>query len=239
MYEIALCGDDITFTATFEKMLYSALAARNLPCHLVSFTDIPSLQNAMEHGYKYNLIFLDILFQKENGIEFARFLREQEDNTDIVFVSTNPEYAITGYDVAPLHYLLKPVKPDKLEAALDRFLSKNTTPGISFTTSRGVFRLLLSEILYFEIYGHNITIHQTNGKKETCTGTLKELEKHLPPMTFVRPHRSYIINLDHVSEITRFRIQLSSGEIIPISKNLFHKIQHQFIDYAAQKSISL
>lgn len=237
MYEIALCDDDNIFTGTFEKMLSSALDARAVSYRLTSFPNIVSLKNTMESGCKYDLIFLDIVFREENGIHFAEFLREQNWNTDIIFVSTSREFAVAGYDAAPLHYLLKPIDPDKLEKALDRFFTKNTPPDISFTTQNGILRLPLSDILYFEIYGHKIIIHQADGKKETCTGTLKELEERLPPMTFVRPHRSYIINLDYISEIVRYRIRLISGETIPVSKNLYHKIQSLFIDYARTKSI--
>lgn len=237
MYEIALCDDDITFIESFEKMLSSVLDAKAISYHLTSFPGILPLKNAMAGGSNYDLIFLDIVFQKENGIHFAEFLRKQNLNTDIIFVSISPEYAVAGYDAAPLHYLLKPINSTKLEEALERFFTKNTSLDISFTTPKGILRLPLSDILYFEIYGHEITIHQTNGNKGTCTGTLKKLEKCLPPMTFVRPHRSYMINLDYISEITRYRIRLCSGETLPVSKNLYNKTQSLFIDYAGPKSI--
>lgn len=89
-----------------------------------------------------------------------------------------------------------------------------------------------------EIFGHEIIIHKTDGVKESCTGTLKELEVLLPAQTFVRPHRSYLVNLDHISEIARYQIRLSSGDTIPISKKLYKQIQNSFIDYADKKCLS-
>lgn len=237
MYEIALCDDDAAFAAEFERLLADALNTRNISYHLTLFADTSSLQSAMENGTSYHLLFLDILFDTEQGIRFGKFVREQKWNTDIIFVTTAPEYAIDGYDAAPLHYLLKPVSPDKLDAALERFLHKNAVPGLCFTTPKGLLHVQISEILYFEIYGHEITIHKTDGQKETCTGTLKDLEELLPPMTFVRPHRSYLVNFDHISEISRYQIRLFSGDIIPISKNLYNSIQNKFIDYASQKCL--
>lgn len=238
MYEIALCDDDTAFSASFKKLLSDTLDSKGISCHLTLFTDIASLRYAMENGQGYDLIFLDILFETEQGIRFAKFLRERKWNTDIIFVTGTSEYAVDGYEVSPLHYLLKPVDPEKLSAALERFLQKNTFPGLCFTTPKGLLHIKISDIVYFEIYGHEITIHRADGAKETCTGTLKDLEELLPPMTFVRPHRSYLVNFDHISEIVRYQMRLSSGDTIPISKNLYLKIQRSFIDYASKKCLS-
>lgn len=239
MYEIALCDDDNTFSDAFGRMLSDALDAKDVSYRLTSFSDIISLQNALENGITYHLIFLDIIFQKEDGLFFANFLRKQKWKTDLIFVTSSSDYAVAGYDAAPLHYLLKPVSSDKLEQALERFLDKNNPLSICFTTPKGILHIRLSDILYFEIYDHNIIIHKTDRKKETCIGTLKDIEISLPPMTFVRPHRSYLVNLDYISEIVRYRMRLSSGETIPISKNLYNQIQDKFIDYAGQKSIPI
>lgn len=203
------------------------------------FSDISSLQRAIENGQKYLLLFLDILFGTEEGIHFARFLREKKYNTDIIFVTSCTDYAVTSYDVSALHYLVKPVSPEKLDAALNRFLDSHTYSSLCFATTRALLHVRITDILFFEIYGHEIIIHKTDGTKETCTGTLKELGKQLPTQTFVRPHRSYLVNLDYISEITRYQIRLSSGDTVPISKNLYQQIQGSFIDYADKKCISI
>ena len=146
-------------------------------------------------------------------------------------------YAVESYDAAPLHYLLKPVSREKLETALERFLIKNTPRLLHFTTSKGHLSVPIADILFFEIYGHEIIIHKTDKTTEYFTGTLKELEHLLPPLSFVRPHRSYLVSLSHISEITRYRIRLSSGDLIPISKNLYQHTQDCFIDYADKRSL--
>lgn len=235
MYKIALCDDDSVFLSEFIELLSNVLTARNVSCHLTLFSDIPALQQSIENGQTYDLIFLDIYFDKKNGIDFAEFLRKKKWNTDIIFVTSSADYAVASYEVAPLHYLLKPIEQNRLEAAVERFLKKREPRSIYFPTSKGVLHIFLSHILYCEIYSHDITIHKTDGTKETCTGSLKDIERLLPSLSFVRPHRSYLVNFEHVSEITRYRIRLSSGEMIPVSKALYNKVQSCFIDYASQK----
>lgn len=238
MYEIAVCDDDAVFISSFEKLLSKLLEARKLPFRLTLFSDTASLQRAIEDGQKYSLLFLDILFGEEAGIRFAKFLREKKCNTDIIFVTCCPEYAVSSYDVSPLHYLIKPVDLEKLDTALTRFLDSKPLHSLTFATPKGLLHVQITDILFFEIYDHKIIIHKTNGMKETCTGTLRELEKLLPSQTFVRPHRSYLVSLDHISEITRYQIRLSSGDTIPISKNLYRQTQSVFIDYADKKYTS-
>lgn len=238
MYEIAICDDDIVFASAFSATLSEMLTAKKVPFHLNTFSDPSALLDSIKRGEKYHLLFLDILFQTEEGLQFAKVLREKNYHVDIIFITTCVDYAVASYDTAPLYYLLKPVDPEKLDAALSRFLEKNTPNSLHFSTSRGHLYIQMCDILFFEIYGHEIIIHKTNGLNETCMGTLKELEKLLPPLTFVRPHRSYLVNLDHITEIVRYQIRLSSGATIPVSKNLYHQIQDTFIDYAEKNSLS-
>lgn len=236
MYNFALCDDDAIFSAGFQKLLSEFSAARNLDCRLTHFPDTRSLMKAVEMGKHYDLIFLDILLQSENGIDFAKLIRNQSWNTDIIFVTSSPEYALDGYEAAPLHYLLKPLEPEKLKNALERFLKKHDSPMLSLGKPGGLLQVSVADILYFEIYGHDIIVHKKDGSRENCTGTLKDIESRLPAMTFVRPHRSYLIKIEEISEITRYQIRLSSGEMIPISKNLYNDVQGILIEFAGKKS---
>lgn len=244
MFEIAVCDDDKEFMNAFEAQLTAALEEAGVPGHIVCYTDCGALLDAVRGGQKYDLLFLDILFGREAdalremGVSMARTLREMGAGADIIFMSTTPDFAVDSFDVSPLHYLLKPIEAAKLQTALARFLDRNRPGSLSFSSPRGILRILLSDILYFEIYGHEILIHQKGGSCDTCTGTLKELEAALPARSFVRPHRSYLVNLDHVTEIFRYRMRMDDGEFIPISKNLYRQTQESFIEYADGSCVS-
>lgn len=215
-------------------MLEEALNAHSTAYNLSFFNDPSELMQAMEQGRKFILLFLDIYYDREKGIQFAKALREKNDQTDIIFMTALTTYAVESYDAAPLHYLLKPIDPEKLDAALTRFLEKNSPQKLHFMTTRGHLCAPVADIIFIEIYGHEILIHLANGTKETCIGTLKGLEPLLPELSFVRPHRSYLVNLGHISEISRYQIRLSSNDLIPVSKNLYNNVLKSFINYANQ-----
>ena len=169
-------------------------------------------------------------------IRLAATLRNSGYEHDIIFMSTTDDFAVASFDVAPLYYLLKPVDQEKLDTALDRFLDRNTAHTLRLNTARGVLLVRLADVAFFEIYAHEIVIHKTDRAKDSCVGTLKQLEALLPPQGFIRPHRSYLVNLDHVHKIVRYQIFLSSGEVVPVSKNLYQQVQQAFIDHADRRS---
>lgn len=240
MYEIAVCDDDAAFAADLERQISRAMERRAQPFRLTVFPDPAALLQSIESGRKYDLLFLDIVFARsEQGIRFAGYLRDRRYGAAVVFMSANRDYAADSYDVPALHYLVKPVDQARLETALDRFLDQAQPVSLRFSSPRGTFCVFLPDILYFEIYSHEIVIHKTDGTSETCLGTLKELENHLPPLTFVRPHRSYLVNMDHIVKIVRYQIQLSSGDDIPVSKKLYQQVQAAFIDWADKQSPAL
>ena len=240
MFDIAICDDDAVFAAAFEKQLSRALDAREVPYRIASFSDPDALLCSVESGDRYGLLFLDVLFaQAERGIGLAAALRETGCDADIIFISTSPDFAVASFDVAPLHYLVKPIADERLNMALARFLDKNMPYLLRFRTNRGYVQIYLEEVTFFEIYSREIVIHKINGTKETCVGTLKELEDRLPAHTFVRPHRSYLVNLDRICEIVRYQIRVSTGDTVPVSKKLYSQVQKAIIDHADRQTVKL
>lgn len=240
MYEIAICDDDAVFLDRFRRQLTAALERRDVPARLTAFSGPSALLKAIEDDQKFDLLFLDVVYARsEQGIRLAGLLKKREYPADIIFMSTNPEYAVASYDVEAIHYLVKPVEDGRLDAALDRFLSRNRADRVSFVTPHGSFYLHLADILYFEIYSHEILIHMADGSSESYVGTLKELEGRLPAHMFVRPHRSYLVNLDYITKIVRHQIFLTSGASVPVSKGLYQQVQRAFIDRAGRRGLSL
>lgn len=181
MYDIAICDDDAVFSASFRAQLTRVLDARGVAHRITVFSDPDALQHAVAEGGRFALLFLDILFaETQRGIRLAAALQQAGCRADIIFMSSSPDFAAASFDVSPLHYLLKPVADEKLCAALDRFLDKNAPYLLRFDTSHGYLQVPLAEVTYFEIFIREIVIHKANGTKETCAGTLKELEQRLP-----------------------------------------------------------
>ncbi len=237
MYKIAICDDDKNFCSTLEENILAFFAGNELECSLNSFYDLPSLNASIETGTEYDLIFLDILFDKDDGMSCAKRLRKQKRDFDIIFITTSKEYAVESFDVNPLYYILKPLDLSKLTFALNRFIDKTLPGSICVAASSGIIKLKLTEILYFEIYGHRIIVHKTDGTKSEFHGSLKDVEFKLPQTMFVRSHRSYIVNLNYVTKIARFDITVANGETIPISKVQYNNIQIKFLNFLDKKDL--
>lgn len=183
---------------------------------------------------KYDIIFLDIKLSKMSGIELSNIIREKNKTMDIVFVTGFFKYALHGYKVGALQYLMKPVKKLDLQFCLDKTLNrisdKCETSMIILDTSKHIIKLDYNEIHYCIMFSPYIDIH-TNSEKITLRKKISEMEEILPNEYFVRCHRSYIVNLKYIKSITKSNVVLESGFKIPISRGKYKEINDAFITY--------
>lgn len=176
-----------------------------------------------------DLVLLDIEMPGMNGVELAKRLRERNKLIQIVFITGFSEYIAEGYEVAALHYLLKPVSPEKLFSTLDRALERQEIDGrkIVFQTSVETVQLLLYEIRYIEVIKNYITIYAKDSY--IVKRTLKEIEKELDER-FLRVGRSYIVNLHFVSRVTRSEIFLRGGGSVPLPRGAYETVNRAIIN---------
>lgn len=237
MYRFFICDDDGDFAAQLGERLTDALHRRGEDADLRLFSEPAQVLDAMEQGEPCDLLFLDILFGEEKGIRFARKLRERGWGTDLVFVTASDEYAVDGYDVQPLHYLLKPVDDSRIDEALSRFFRRRTSQMLTLATPHGLLRMPVADALYFEIYNHTVTLHLTDGGNRSWRCSLGELENDLPPNCFVRTHRSYLVNLEHIAEIGRGDVRLDTGDRIPVSKTAYAGVRLALLNFDRSRHI--
>jgi len=176
---------------------------------------------------KIDLMFADINMPDLNGLDFVRSLRVKP---LVVFTTAFSEYAIEGFRVEALDYLLKPVAySDFLKAsnkALNQFDSVNKltvhadkpVEHLFVKTDYKVVRISLNDIIYIEGMREYARIHLTTGKSVMPLVRLHSLEEQLPHDRFMRVHRSYIVNLDKIVSIENSRIVFDGKNIIPVSE---------------------
>jgi Response regulator of the LytR/AlgR family len=178
------------------------------------------------------LLFLDIQMPELSGIEFAKILPK---DTKIIFTTAFNQYAIDGYKVNALDYLLKPISyQDFLQStdkALEWFTAQNKqglnqADRIMFVKSDyKLIRVCLDDILYVEGLKDYIRIYLRSGEKVMSLMSMKKLEEYLPQPEFLRVHRSWIVHMPEVTTIDRFRIVF--GDLfIPISDNYKEQVQN-------------
>ena len=181
------------------------------------------------------LLFLDIQMPELSGIEFAKILPR---DTRVIFTTAFPQYAIEGYKVNALDYLLKPISYEDFLRATEKaqdwynILQKQET----YRNDRFMFikseyklqRVCLDDILYIEGLKDYVRICLRGGEKIMSLMSMKKLEEYLPQPEFLRTHRSYIVHMPEVKTIDRFRI-VFGDMFIPISDNYKEEVQ-QYLD---------
>ena len=171
------------------------------------------------------LLFLDIQMPELSGIEFARILPH---DTKIIFTTAFNQYALEGYRVNALDYLLKPITYTDFLQATDKALEWFTTlqKQQTYAEDRFIFvkndyklvRVSLDDVLYIEGLKDYVRIYLKTGEKVMSLMSMKKLEESLPHPEFLRTHRSYIVHMPEVRTIDRLRI-VFGGQYIPISDN--------------------
>ena len=197
-----------------------------------------------------DLIFLDIQMSGKNGLWLADELLRMKGETfsppDIIFTTgyTYSEYMLKAFELAAIDYLVKPVNVEKLKKAVERFYQRSgTTTGLQnmadamndekllkFKSYNGLFLLRPDDIAYVEADGNYACMFLTNGTKEDVFERLGEIEKKLPPETFMRTGKSIIVNRQYIRKITDKNLQLVTPAVnylVEVSKEAIRQLKEK------------
>ena len=172
-----------------------------------------------EYRSQYDIVFMDIEMPGIHGMDAAPQLRDREPSVILIFVTRLSQYAINGYEVDALDYIVKPFSYPafalKLKRAVIRRMAAREDE-ITLSTNSGPMRLRACALTYVEIYKHHI-IYYTELGEYKAYGVLKDVEAVLPREQFFRVGGSYIVNLRHVMAINGMTV-IVDGREIPISR---------------------
>ena len=228
-YKIAICDDSDADRQYILNMVKRwAISAG----HSVYTDTFSSAENFLFHYVEesdYDILLLDIEMGAMDGVTMAKQLRKNNDTVQIVFITGYSDYISEGYEVAALHYLMKPVKEEKLYSVLDRAAEKlyKNEKVLNFEIGGEMTRVPIYQIRYADVLGNYVTIHALS--EVTMKMTLSELEKQLDER-FYRVGRSTIINLTQVSRVTKTEIKLSDGTVIPLPRGAYDGINRAIIN---------
>lgn len=228
-YKIAIC-DDCDVDRQYILNMVTLWGERS--GHIVHIDAFSSAENFLFHYAEesdYDILLLDIEMGEMDGVTMAKKLRKENDTVQIVFITGYSDYILEGYEVAALHYLMKPVKTEKLCAVLDRAaqkLAKNEKV-LNFEVAGEMIRVPIYQIRYADVFGNYVTIHASSDV--TVKMTLSELEKQLDER-FYRAGRSCIVNLSQISRVTKVEIKLSDGTAIPLPRGAYDGINRAIIN---------
>lgn len=228
-YKIAICDDSDADREYVLKMVNHWAAEAG---HQVNINTFVSAENFLFHYTEecdYDILLLDIEMGAMDGVTMAKQLRKNNDTIQIIFITGYSDYISEGYEVAALHYLMKPVKEEKLTLVLERAtqkISKNEKI-INFEAGGEMIRVPIYQIRYADVFGNYVTIHATSDI--TIKMTLGELEKSLDDR-FYRVGRSVIVNLTYISRVTKTEIKLSDGTALSLPRGAYDGINRAIIN---------
>jgi len=230
MYKVALCEDEQAFFEAQEKICRDILEKLNIGYSISVFESSAAFWTAFSKGARYDLILLDIIMDKINGMELAQKIRGYDSDAAIVFITSSPEFAMQSYDVSALHYLMKPLNGDKLEEIVKSDYERRfRRQFIIIKSGTQNLRISASDIVCFENVGRRVMLTLTDGGTVDCSGKLTEIWEGLPKETFIRCHVGYIVNLKNIKKLTRTEAVSVSGKTIPVSRVYSQAAQTTFM----------
>lgn len=230
MYKIAICDDENIIAKYNEKIVKEVLCRNNIHYEIDVFSKVIDLINKFEEDKnKYDLLLLDILLDEDNGVELGRKLRKMGVKSSIIFITTSVEFAIEGYDVEAIKYIIKPISCESIENVILRDYRSNRKFCLIKNKSETV-AIKLSDIYYIESMNKDFVIHYKDSSN-VYSGKLSDIKEKVGNMDFVQVHRCYLINLRYINEIKRNEIVLKNKKIIPLSKSRYKEIQMQFMEW--------
>lgn len=229
MYRFAICDDEAADLFFLKNQVLEWAKNQQLEVDIREFPSAESFLFMYEEEKDFDMIFLDIEMGEMSGVELAKKIRDVNKSIQIVFITGYMEYISEGYDVEALHYLLKPVRKEKLEGVLCRAIERIGMQEKALVLQSGgeMVRIPLYEIRFMEVQKNYVTVH---GKEDySVKRTLHEMQKELDGR-FFQIHRSYIVNLGFVRKITKSNVILKDGRELPLSRGLYDKMNQAFIN---------
>lgn len=201
MIKVAIVDDDAMYVEQLKAYLEQYGKENTQAFDIATFQDGDQIVN--HYKSEYDLIFMDVEMKFMDGMAAAEEIRKVDSKVIIIFITNMPQYAIRGYAVDALDYVLKPVSYFAFSQRLNRAIGRmknRMTKTITINVKGGTVRIDAEDIYYIESMRHTLVIHTLQGNYET-SGTMKDMESNLSSMNFFRGNNGYLINLQHVDGV--------------------------------------
>ena len=229
-YRVAIVDDNNTDAEFVQSMLNIWAQDRQISVQPQRFTSAENFLFHYAEDKSWDILLLDIEMGQMDGVTMAKQVRRDNETVQIVFITGYSDYIAEGYEVAALHYLMKPVNTEKLFTVLDRALEKckQEERCLNLEISGEMVRLPFYEIRYLDVHQNYVTIHA--GNDHTVKRTLGDFEKELDER-FFRAGRSLIVNLRCIRRVTRTEVHLADGTILPLPRGAYEPLNRAIITH--------
>ena len=229
MYKLAICDDSPADTLYLQGLVSKWARKADKMIEIQTFASAEAFLFEYEEEKSFDILLLDIEMAEMDGVTLARKIRAGNQEVQIIFITGYADYIADGYEVEALHYLLKPVKEEKLFEVLERAVVKlaRNERTLLLENADGTMRVPLYEIRWIEVQRNYVSIHAA--EDYTMKKSLSEVETELDE-GFMRTGRSFIINLKQVRRIGKTEVILADGSTVPLSRGYYEKLNRAMIE---------
>ena len=231
MYRIALCENEEVFAAEQQKLCRDIFVKMNIEYELAAFQSAEEFLDEFNNKERerFDLLILDIMMDGMDGIKLAHKIREADKNATIIFLTSHRDFALQGYDVNALHYLIKPVDAEVLERLIkSAYNEKFQENYLVIKIGTQHLRIPVDNIICLETTGRRVEITLLD-KTVRYSGKLSDLLQELPKDRFVRCHQAFAVNVKNIRELGKQDAITISGNKIPVSRTYMNDIKKVFV----------
>lgn len=187
----------------------------------------------------FDVIFLDIYMDGKNGISIAKQIREYDLDCKIIFTTTSTEHALQSFEVSPFNYLTKPISKTIFNSAFEkvvRAIDKEKQKSLLVKIGSNIKSVYYKDILFIESAAKILNIHIIKHNNFTFACKLDDLEAQIKDKRFIRCHKSFLVNMDHILSVGNNCFKLIDGLEIPITQRNYANIKKRFYDFVLDKA---
>ncbi len=227
-YKIAICDDHDADRQYVLNLVNHWAVSSGHAVHTDCFASAESFLFHYSEESDYDILLLDIEMGAMDGVTMAKRVRKNNEAVQIIFITGYSDYIAEGYEVAALHYLMKPVNRDKLFKVLDRAIEKRRQEErcLNLETYGEMVRIPFYEIRYLDVHQNYVTVHAK--ADYTVKRTLGDFEKELDDR-FCRVGRGMILNLKYIQRVTKTEVRLSDGTVLPLPRGAYEPLNRAII----------
>lgn len=236
MMQIALCDDNIDELSNMVRLIDLYRTEKNFSCQYAVFANGFELISALEKGKRFNIYCLDIIMPAFSGIDVAKEIRDFDKIAPIIFFTSSTEFALESYSVKAINYILKPVSKEKIFNTFDEMLEQikmqQEENAIVVKSNGGIQKMLVSNLTFVEVIGRTVLYHLRSGKVIECSDSFSTVCTNLLKYRcFIKPHRSYLVNMQYVDTIESHQVTLQTFSAIPVAQGKARTIKQQYLSY--------
>lgn len=239
MIKVAICDDNENIVNEIKEMLTECCNELRIVADIYTYDKGKKLEQSINQGKCFDLLYLDIQMEEQDGIQTAKNIRKLDPNVFIIYISGYDQYIEEIFDVSASNFIRKPIKKERFQKSLQQVCEKIKVRShfFEFVVANRVKRISSHEIVYFESCVRKIVVHLRNGETASFYGKINDIQKETETiqLPFIRVHQSFLVNFEYITNRARNEIKVVTGDCIPISRDHQKQFMAQYTKYLGRE----